>query len=293
MRFIFYVIKAKKLMIMAAAAVSIIISGIIGTINAIPAGTDEYKAEVIVIMYHGFLKDKTLQNEYMIDPVYFESDLKYLTENGFHTMFASELSEYVEKCEPVPEKTVILTFDDGYLNNYTYAYPLLKKYSCKAVISPIGKAADDAENEQYRSSAYSQCKWSELEEMRSSGFVELQNHTYNMHTIINGIRGAEQRNNEKKEMYIKRLSSDLLRFNKRMQEETGCVPEALTLPFGAGGEAAVAAAKELGFRMVFDCEEKINYISSTDDLFHIHRFLRPNNKSSEEYFGNILKLQDN
>ena len=248
MRFIFYVIKAKKLMIMAAAAVSIIISGIIGTINAIPAGTDEYKAEVIVIMYHGFLKDKTLQNEYMIDPVYFESDLKYLTENGFHTMFASELSEYVEKCEPVPEKTVILTFDDGYLNNYT---------------------------------------------MRSSGFVELQNHTYNMHTIINGIRGAEQRNNEKKEMYIKRLSSDLLRFNKRMQEETGCVPEALTLPFGAGGEAAVAAAKELGFRMVFDCEEKINYISSTDDLFHIHRFLRPNNKSSEEYFGNILKLQDN
>lgn len=288
---IFWVMKINKIAITAAAAIAVIFSGIIGTVTSIPSGTEEYEAEIIVIMYHGLLKDKKLQNEYMIDPAYLENDLKYLTENGFCTIFPSELAECVERCEPIPEKSVILTFDDGYLNNYTYAYPLLKKYNCKAVISPIGKAADDAENEKYRSSAYSQCNWHELEEMRRSGLVELQNHTYNMHTIVNGVQGAEQKNNEKNEIYKKRLSSDLLTFNKRMKEETGCIPEVLTLPFGAGGEAAVSIAKELGFKAVFDCEEKINHIKSTEDLFHLHRFLRPNNKSSDEYFTNILKLK--
>lgn len=243
---------------------------------------------VPVIMYHGLVDDRSKQNRYMIDPSRLEDDLEYLTSSGYHTVFISELIESVENNAPLPDKPVVLTFDDGYLNNYLYAFPLLKKYGYKAVISPIASATDNAENEKYRSNAYSQCKWSELKEMCDSGLVELQNHTFDLHSIKGGIQGLQRRKNESQQDYEQRLQSDLLKANKLIAENTGVTPSALTLPFGAGGSNAVSAAKMLGFRAVLDCEEKLNIISSPEDLFHIHRFLRPNDISSEDYFRHIL-----
>ncbi len=128
-------------------------------------------------MYHGLIDDTSKQNQYFIDPQYFEQDLQYLNENGYHTVFASDLINYFEKNIPLPENPILLTFDDGYYNNYLFAYPLLQKYNCKAVISPIGIAADEAEKDTKQNAFYSQCKWSQLREMQDSGLVEIQNHT--------------------------------------------------------------------------------------------------------------------
>ena len=72
----------------------------------------------------------------MLSPAQFESDLKYLKENGYHTVVVQDLIDYVEKGVPLPEKPVMLTFDDGYYNNYYYAFPLLEEYDAKIVISP-------------------------------------------------------------------------------------------------------------------------------------------------------------
>ena len=252
----------------------------------VPACTKE-ETEIAVIMYHGLVKDRSFQNKYMISPSYFESDLKYLTENEYHTIFISELTDHLENNSPLPDKPVILTFDDGYYNNYAYAYPLLKKYNCKAVISPIGKAADDAESETVRNASYSQCKWSELAEMQKSGLVEIQNHSYDLHKINGDIQGLEKQNGETDTEYKKRISDDILKFNKRMEEELSLSPTALTLPFGAGRNEVMNTAKELGFKAVLDCEEKINHLTGGDTPYILHRFLRPNDISSEEFFTSL------
>ncbi|MBQ5562882.1 MAG: polysaccharide deacetylase family protein, partial [Clostridia bacterium] len=175
--------------------------------------------KIAVVMYHGLIDDTSKQNKYFIDPKYFEEDLKYLNENGFQTIFASELINHFEKNTPLPEKPVLLTFDDGYYNNYTFAYPLLKKYNCKAVISPIGYPADEAVKETKQNTFYSQCTWKQLKEMSDSGLVEIQNHTYNLHHIDNGRNGAKNNTDESFEAYKKLLSDDLLKFNQRMFEE--------------------------------------------------------------------------
>lgn len=94
----------------------------------------------------------------------------------------------------------MLTFDDGYYNNYYYAYPLLQKYKCKAVISPIAYYSEFYSNDNKLSVSYSHCTWAQLKEMIGSGYVEIQNHSYNMHTQ-SGRVGIKQKQGESDETY--------------------------------------------------------------------------------------------
>lgn len=255
-----------------------------------PVSMQSEPVRIAVIMYHGLIDDTSKQNKYFIDTKYFEQDLQYLNENSFHTIFAGDLINYFEKGTPLPENPILLTFDDGYYNNYTFAYPLLQKYNCKAVISPIGISADQAEQDTKQNPAYSQCKWSQLREMQDSGLVEIQNHTYNLHHIGNGRSGAKNNPDEDFNAYQAMLTADLEKCNSRIHEELGTVPNAIVFPFGSFSNDTLQIVKDMNFKAAFDCEEKINFLSSKDDLFRIHRFLRPNNMSSKEFFENKVDI---
>ena len=259
--------------------------------GAVPASREIKPFKLAVIMYHGLIKDSSLQNQYMIHPDYFESDLKYLKENGYNTIVIQDLIDYFEKGTLLPENPVMLTFDDGYYNNYYYAFPLLKKYNSKAVISPIGYTADAVQGTGKKNPAYSQCDWNEYREMVESGLVEIQNHTFNLHKNINGRKGASIKKGENFETYKKILVEDLTKFNDRMYEELGTKPTAFVFPFGAKSESTIKVVKEMGFKAMLDCEEKITEISTEEDLYNIHRFLRPNNMSTKDFFENKIELE--
>ncbi|MBR2038566.1 MAG: polysaccharide deacetylase family protein, partial [Lachnospiraceae bacterium] len=92
------------------------------------------------------------------------------------------LADYVENGTMLPEKPVLLTLDDGYENNYTNAFPLLKKYNMKAVISLIGKDMRLNENQ--------------LKEKHDSGLVEIGNHTYDLHSISGDVKDADKKPGE-------------------------------------------------------------------------------------------------
>lgn len=68
----------------------------------------------------------------------FDSQLKALVKRGYHTLTAEQFARFL-KGEPVPEKSVVLTFDDGYLNNFVYAHPILQKYNLHALMFLITK----------------------------------------------------------------------------------------------------------------------------------------------------------
>ena len=286
-------LKLNKFLAIPILAVTVLSICLITLVNKnTPVSAPVQPVKIAVIMYHGLIDDTSKQNKYFIDPKYFETDLQYLTENGYNTIFASDLINHFEKGSPLPENPVMLTFDDGYYNNYTFAYPLLKKYNCKAVISPIGISADEAEKDKRQNPAYSQCKWSQLKEMYDSGLVEIQNHTYNLHHIQNGRSGAKNMPDEDLTAYKDMLTADLQKFNSRMYDELGIYPNAVVFPFGSRSKDTLQIVKDMNFKAAFDCEEKINSLSSKDDLFYIHRFLRPNNLSSNDFFENIYKNEE-
>ena len=68
--------------------------------------------------------------------------MKYLKENGYCTITLMNLYEYLKNNTPIPKKSIVLTFDDGYENNYTAMFPILKKYHFKATIFDITSNID-------------------------------------------------------------------------------------------------------------------------------------------------------
>lgn len=239
-----------------------------------------------IIMYHSLLKDKKYQGKYVISPEKFESDLVYLKQNGYTTVTVEDLINHFEKGTPLPKKPVMLTFDDGYYNNYLYAYPLLKKYDAKAVISIIGYYTEKFSESGDESANYSHITWDEITEMTSSGHVEIQNHSYNLHSIKNGRKGAKKTVGETKEQYKARLTEDLSKVQTLLTENCNITPTAFTYPFGAISADSVETVREMGFKASFTCLQKINIITSEEDLFLLNRYLR-SEESSEKFFKSL------
>lgn len=280
--------KLKRLILPLFIIIGIVAVCIIFTSSTIsvPASSTDVGIKLPVLMYHGIRKSCSAQNKYVISPDEFEADLKYINDNGYKTIVVADLLDYFDKGKSLPEKPIIITFDDGCLNNYTYAYPLLKKYNQKMILSPIGKCIDEYEKNGDKNPAYAQADWNTLKEMVDSGLVELQNHTYNMHASKGRI-GASQKSGETDEDYRSALIEDLTKFNERMKAELNITPTAFVYPYGAISKTSNDIIKELGFRASFDCASKINIIKSEDDLYNIHRFIRPHGKSAEEILKKI------
>lgn len=238
--------------------------------------------ELTIIMYHSLLKDKKLQNDYTISPDSFEEDLQYITKNNYSTITVGDLVDYVYSAKPLPQKCIMLTFDDGYYNNYYYAFPLLKKYGCKAVISPIAYMTEKYTNDGSVSTTYGHINADNIKEMVSSGLVEIQNHSYNMHKLT-PRRGVAKKSVESDDEYKAVILEDITRAQKYLKSSAGVNPNCFVYPFGAKSDSTLDIIKELGFVSTMTCTEKTNRIThDPDSLFELGRYRRVPSESVEQ-----------
>ena len=138
----FKVIKINYRLTIATLAVMIMLLTA-ATFTTVTASEEE-GIRVPIVMYHSVLKSRT--GKYIVSPEQLEQDLKYIQERGYETIVMADLIEYVENGRELPERPIMLTFDDGYYNNLHYVVPLLEKYNMRAVISVVGKYTDDYSN---------------------------------------------------------------------------------------------------------------------------------------------------
>ena len=255
------------------------------TASAFYGGTEG--VEVPVIMYHSLLKDEARHGKYVVSPAEFENDLQYLSAHGYTTILTEDLVAYT-KGDELPQKPVIITFDDGYYSNYLYAFPLAQKYQMKFIISPIGRYVDAYSETGETNAYYSHATWDHLKEMQQSGLVEVQNHSYDLHEKRAGALGAAKRPGESDAGYRERLRTDLIKAQKAFSDNLGLEPSAFVYPFGAMSSKTEEIVRELGFSATFTCREKISRITrDTESLYEIGRFLRPSGISSSEFFKKI------
>ncbi|HLT99111.1 MAG TPA: polysaccharide deacetylase family protein [Burkholderiaceae bacterium] len=235
-----------------------------------------------VLMYHhvtnrgGFLDVSARQ---------FERQIKWLAENGYTALSAEGFAAFLNG-GATPKKSVVLTFDDGYLDNWVYAHPILKRYGMKAVLfvatGLIGTGAPRAHTGQGRAlplcPSHQQAKdkmfgnrrdevmlrWSEIHAMVQAGTFEIHSHTHT-HTRWDLICSSRD---EK----IERLSSDLDASRSALQEHLGSVSEHLCWPQGYFDDDYKRTAHQQGFRYLYTTDARGQNMPGTDPS-HLYRFV--------------------
>ena len=198
---------------------------------------------VPVLMYHAVSDDLWGYWDLFVSPQTIEEELLYLQENGFETIWFEDLS-HVEDYE----KPVILTFDDGYDDNYTELFPLLQKYNAKATIFVIPKAIGTP----HKMTA------EQIYELSRSGLVSIQSHTYshgNLSTMDEQTLVFEMEESQK---YLAAL--------------TGQVPYAVCYPEGTRSELSIeVAGRYYDYGLLMNGQ----LYNTSDDPLRVKRFYVP------------------
>lgn len=279
------ILKAKKIYAVIIA-LFVFASGML--ISADIETNNENKIALPIIMYHHISKKQSALGDYVITPEQFENDIKYFQELGYTSISVDDLIKFSEGKFTMPEKPIMITFDDGYLSFYEYAFPILKKYNVKAVLSIVGRYTDLYSECDDRNVNYAHVTWDNVKELVKSGLVEIENHTYDLHTL-NERKGSTIKAGESEDCYKQMLSSDIKTLQEKIKSATGKTPLAFTYPFGRMCKQSYEIISDMGFKVSFGCEEKVNYLDKENPyLYKLRRFNRASGKSSYYFFKNIL-----
>ncbi len=276
------------LAIWAVVILSLLLYRVVAVIQTDAKAHTEETVELPIIMYHGLSKNPAKQGRYVISPDVLESDLKFLAEHGYTTVVMADVIAHVEGEKPLPQRPVMLTFDDGNYNNYVYAYPLMRKYNSKMVLSPIGAAVDRYTQIGNTEVEYATCHWSHLLEMQQSGYVEIQNHSYNLHAVSER-KGVKKKATETVGQYRQVLETDILHMQELLRDNLGKEATTFVYPFGSFCKESENILREMGFRATLNCESRVNKIThNADCLYGMGRYLRTGSPDSASFFANIL-----
>lgn len=210
--------------------------------------TPPYKAAsqgVPVLMYHSVGIDKN--NPVVIAPEKLEEQFKYLKDNGYSTITLEDLYNYLENDANIPEKSVVLTFDDGYENNYTTMFPLLKKYGFRATIFMISSYVD--KNTDFLTSA-------QLKEMDAYG-VDIESHTVNHDHLKTLTKDKQLETLTQSKAFLEKL------LNKKITY--------IAYPYGEYNQDTLACAETAGYKLALTTDGrwamKKNGILSLDRVY--------------------------
>ena len=194
-----------------------------------------------VLMYHHVVEDGQECNDMTVTVSRLREDLQWLKDNGYTTVLPRELAAG----EALPEKPVLITFDDGYRSNYELAFPILQELRAKAAISVMvfmqEHCADDF------------ITWSMCREMTDSGLVEIGSHTYLCHNLgerqgrfePGGVNGVQRDPAESDAAFQTRVLDDIQLSYDLIEENTGQAPALFAYPFGLRDPEADALIREL------------------------------------------------
>ncbi|AGK95298.1 polysaccharide deacetylase family protein [Clostridium pasteurianum] len=187
--------------------------------------------QIPVLMYHSIADNSmvtdTASKSIILPPEAFKQQMQYLKDNGYTTLTLDELYNFLKNGKPVPEKSVVLTFDDAYEDNYTNAYPILKEFGFRATIFVITGGTDKIGA--YLTSA-------QLKEMDANG-IDIQSHTVNHEELDKLSLKEQQETLVQSKQFLEKL------LNKKV--------DYIAYPYGKYNNFTEQAAQNAGYTMAF------------------------------------------
>ncbi len=260
---------------------------------------DNDKGKVIpVLMYHDL--SNNLSDPDSVTPEKFKDDMLALKNAGYETIFLSDIIQYLNNFQVLPEKPIVITFDDGYYSNYKYTYPIAKETGIKFTISIIGWSVGRTTFIDSEKPITPHFSWKQAKEMLDSGIVDIQNHTFDLHSpqgISYGYneqvgRGVLQIQGEEIKDYENRLKEDLLRLNIETYLNTGHMPTFVTYPYGQYNNETEKIICKLGFIGTITTTKGVRRFKSLNDLKEIPRLNVPMQLRGEKLIQVIENLKE-
>jgi peptidoglycan/xylan/chitin deacetylase (PgdA/CDA1 family) len=222
---------------------------------------------VPVLMYHHVSPNKGLVT---VSPAVFEANMQWLAENGWTTLTTAQFAGFLAGAK-VPNKSVLITFDDGYLDNWVYAHPVLQRYGQTATLFTVSGWVGDGSVRPHAGQSgvwacpdHNACKkaineghadevmlrWSEIEAMRKAGTFEFHSHTHT-HTRWDKQCASAA---EKKQ----RLAEDLAASRATFTQRLGSVSSHLCWPQGYFDQDYLDVARGAGFTHLYTVDKHVN-----------------------------------
>lgn len=218
------------------------------------------KYEIPVIMYHRVIRDKSEGGVHgiYVTETQFEEHLKYLKENNYETITFEDLldNRYKNRFDK-NKKQIILTFDDGYTDNYNYAFPLLKKYGFKCVIyllSHLDYNRWDVEVKDNPEQKFKLMNMDMIKEMEEYG-IEFGGHTKTHPKLAT--------------LSLEEVREEIVTSKKVLEERLGHSLISFAYPYGNLNEDVKKIVRDCGYDFAVATDS--GDISFSEDLFQIRR----------------------
>lgn len=192
---------------------------------------NDFCLQVPVLLYHHIEPLSIAQNlghaQLTVDSDYFDQQMAYLAANGYHSISAEELADALIRHVTLPPKSILITLDDGYEDNYTYAFQILKKYN---IVGNFMISTGLIENKGYMT-------WNQLKEISGNPLMRIYNHTWS-HAYLS---------KESKE----KIQFEIATANDQLKNNLDKNINIFTYPYGAFNQTIIEILKTNGFTAAF------------------------------------------
>ena len=201
-----------------------------------------YTREVPVLMYHRVAD--VPRNRLAVPPAMFAAQMAYLKEHGYHTISLAALNAYYLVHAPLPARPIVITFDDGFVDNYTTALPILRQHgftACVCVISDWVDRENDWEDFPGKAAAHTM-NWEQLHGWQQAG-MGIVCHTAN-HPRLPRLSDED-------------ITREFSESKRALQEQLGQPMDFLCYPYGDFDARVQRLAREVGFKGALAIFERV------------------------------------
>lgn len=195
-------------------------------VNPTSVYTDGYRT-LPILCYHQFTAAAKASHQLELAATVFEQQLRHLIDNDYVFLSFAEVERILTDNQPIPEKAVVITIDDGYRSVYNVAWPILKRHQIPATLfiytDFIGAPAA--------------LTWEQVREMKSSGFIEIESHGKSHSSLSIVDEDSDET------AYKARLQNEMSVTKKIFKKQLGEAPRFLSYPYGNSSVLASQAAE--------------------------------------------------
>jgi len=253
-------ISVMAVLALAATAQNIVKTGGVSDATSPARASGSVRPLYIALAFHDVV-DKESADEDAVTAGNLVSFFEWMRANGWNAITLDDVARARAGTRPLPDRAILISFDDGFRSLYTRVYPLVLAYKIPVVASLVGGWID-------HDSGAVRISWAQAREMQLSGLVEFASHSYDMHhSHLANPQGGEQpmdasrafdtvKGYETEDEYRERIRADLELSRSVMQKELGRAPRALAWPYGRSTGAAEdeALAAKFEFLLTLDPE---------------------------------------